>query len=105
METIKILHRVGDYFLPDGEEELIKFLTGSVLAPNILFALDVTPKLFPAIFCKLNSFYTVVCVVSSVLTLSAISCDRFMAVFCPLQVRLTNFDQTFATIFSDYFGS
>ena len=24
METIKILHRVGDYFLPDGEEELIK---------------------------------------------------------------------------------
>jgi len=43
----------------------------------------------PAIFCKLNSFYTVVCVVSSVLTLSAISCDRFMAVFCPLQTRVT----------------
>ena len=37
----------------------------------------------------MNSFYTVVCVVSSVLTLSAISFDRFMAVICPLHTRVT----------------
>jgi hypothetical protein len=60
----------------------------------------------PAIFCKIGVFYTgdiyfayinalallffpVLCMVSSVMTLSAISCDRFLAVIFPLWTRFT----------------
>ena len=59
----------------------------------------------PAVFCKIGVFYTgasgdmylvsvqimlaVLCMVSSVMTLSAISCDRFLAVICPLRTRVT----------------
>ena len=43
----------------------------------------------PPIFCKIGVFYTVLCMVSSVMTLSAISCDRFLAVICPLRTRVT----------------
>ena len=32
---------------------------------------------------------SVLCMVSSVMTLSAISCDRFLAVICPLRTRVT----------------
>ena len=63
--------------------------------------------ILPAIFCKIGVFYTgstvtmimtlmltltllpVLCMVSSVMTLSAISCDRFLAVICPLRTRVT----------------
>ena len=62
----------------------------------------------PAIFCKIDVFYkgswksdkimliqkrllySVLCMVSSMLTISAISLDRFMAVIWPLQARATN---------------
>ena len=43
----------------------------------------------PAIFCKAGIFYTVVCMIASTLTLSAISCDRFIAVIFPLRTRVT----------------
>merc|ERR1719336_2148164 len=43
----------------------------------------------PSVFCKIGVFYTVLCMVSSVMTLSAISCDRFLAVICPLRTRVT----------------
>lgn len=39
--------------------------------------------------CKFNPFTQMACCFSSVLTLCAISCDRFMAVFRPLEVRTT----------------
>ena len=68
---------------------------------------DQNQYLLPAIFCKIGVFYTggysivssiwamnsffllVLCMVSSVLTLSAISFDRFLAVICPLRTRVT----------------
>merc|ERR1719210_1226506 len=43
----------------------------------------------PPVFCKIGVFYTVLVMVSSVMTLSAISCDRFLAVICPLRTRVT----------------
>lgn len=39
--------------------------------------------------CKFNPFTQMTCLTSSVLTLSAISCDRFMAIMFPLRVRIT----------------
>ncbi|KAG8199982.1 hypothetical protein JTE90_006226 [Oedothorax gibbosus] len=39
--------------------------------------------------CKFNPFMQMTCLTSSVLTLSAISCDRFMAIMFPLHVRIT----------------
>ncbi|XP_035211435.1 QRFP-like peptide receptor, partial [Stegodyphus dumicola] len=39
--------------------------------------------------CKLNPFAQMTCLTSSVLTLSAISCDRFIAIIFPLHVRIT----------------
>ncbi|CAL1276576.1 unnamed protein product [Larinioides sclopetarius] len=39
--------------------------------------------------CKFNTFMQMVCLLSSVLTLSAISCDRFIAIMFPLHVRIT----------------
>jgi len=43
----------------------------------------------PALFCKMTGFYMLLCTVAGVLTLSAISFDRFMAVICPLRTRVT----------------
>jgi len=42
----------------------------------------------PPVLCKLDVFYRVTCTVSSVLTLSAVAYDRFMAVIFPLRARL-----------------
>ncbi|XP_015926533.1 QRFP-like peptide receptor isoform X2 [Parasteatoda tepidariorum] len=39
--------------------------------------------------CKFNPFTQMVCLTTSVLTLSAISCDRFVAIMFPLHVRIT----------------
>ncbi|KAF8795013.1 QRFP-like peptide receptor like protein [Argiope bruennichi] len=39
--------------------------------------------------CKLNPFAQMTCLTASVLTLSAISCDRFIAIIFPLHVRIT----------------
>lgn len=39
------------------------------------------------IICKVNAFCQMTCLTSSVLTLSAISCDRFIAIIYPLQAR------------------
>ncbi|KAG8189254.1 hypothetical protein JTE90_013782 [Oedothorax gibbosus] len=41
------------------------------------------------VFCKLNPFAQMTCLTSSVLTLCAISCDRFIAILFPLHVRIT----------------
>ncbi|XP_053207246.1 QRFP-like peptide receptor isoform X2 [Panonychus citri] len=41
------------------------------------------------IVCKLNAFTQMTSLTSSVLTLSAISCDRFIAIMYPLRVRVT----------------
>ncbi|XP_023338028.1 substance-P receptor isoform X2 [Eurytemora carolleeae] len=57
-------------------------LIQQVLSPSSLYIL-------PPIFCKLDVFYRVLCTVASVLTLSAISFDRFLAVIFPLQTRVT----------------
>ncbi|XP_054715490.1 QRFP-like peptide receptor [Uloborus diversus] len=39
--------------------------------------------------CKLNPFSQMTCLTSSVLTLAAIACDRFIAIIFPLHVRVT----------------
>lgn len=39
--------------------------------------------------CSLNPFAQMTCLTASVLTLSAISCDRFIAIMFPLHVRIT----------------
>ncbi|XP_022238545.1 RYamide receptor-like [Limulus polyphemus] len=39
--------------------------------------------------CKFNSFAQMTCLTSSVLTLSAIACDRFVAIMFPLHARIT----------------
>jgi hypothetical protein len=48
-------------------------LTHQVLAPTSHYIL-------PPIFCKLDVFYRVLCIVASVLTLSAISFDRSVSI-------------------------
>jgi len=50
---------------------------------------DKNQYVLPAVFCKIGVFYTVLCMVSSILTLSAISFDRFLAVIFPLRTRVT----------------
>ncbi|XP_075680394.1 orexin receptor type 2-like isoform X2 [Dermatophagoides pteronyssinus] len=40
-------------------------------------------------FCKINSFAQMTCLTSSVLSLSAIACDRYMAIMYPLRTRVT----------------
>nr|XP_046919642.1 QRFP-like peptide receptor isoform X1 [Dermatophagoides farinae] len=39
--------------------------------------------------CKINSFAQMTCLTSSVLSLSAIACDRYMAIIYPLRTRVT----------------
>ena len=42
------------------------------------------------LFCKVNSYMQMVSVLASVLTLSVVTCDRFMGIMYPLKARLTN---------------
>ncbi|KAF7489501.1 Tachykinin-like peptides receptor 86C [Sarcoptes scabiei] len=49
--------------------------------------------------CKINSFAQMTCLTSSVLSLSAIACDRYMAIMYPLRARVTK-QKTGFVIFS-----
>ncbi|CAL1290167.1 unnamed protein product [Larinioides sclopetarius] len=52
---------------------------------------EILTNYFPlgSFMCKFNTFMKMFCLLNSVLTLSAISCDRFIAIMFPLHVRIT----------------
>ena len=84
----------------------------SIFCPIYSLVKEMSPRQqfpLPAIFCKAGIFYTVVCMVASTLTLSAISCDRFIAVIFPLRTRVTqrkarwSTNYIFSAIISLYF--
>ena len=49
------------------------------------------------LFCKINSYMQMLSIVASVLTLSVVSCDRYMGVMYPLSFRMTT-KRSFACI-------
>ncbi|XP_057376357.1 QRFP-like peptide receptor [Daphnia carinata] len=57
--------------------------------PHLVNDLTKPAFILGAFMCKFNAFAQMTCLTSSVLTLTAISCDRFMAVMYPLRVRIT----------------
>ncbi|XP_054707179.1 substance-P receptor-like [Uloborus diversus] len=59
------------------------------MGPHLLGTLTYPFFLMGEFMCKFNPFMQMTCLTGSVLTLSAISCDRFMAVMFPMQVRIT----------------
>ena len=56
---------------------------------QILLAIDSNWRLGEA-FCKINSFMQMVSIISSVLTLSMISCDRYIGIVHPLKAKQQN---------------
>ncbi|XP_054724887.1 QRFP-like peptide receptor [Uloborus diversus] len=59
------------------------------MGPHILSTLTYPLFVLGEFMCKFNPFMQMTCLTNSVLTLSAISCDRFMAIMFPLHVRIT----------------
>nr|CAH0109844.1 unnamed protein product [Daphnia galeata] len=57
--------------------------------PHLVNDLTKPAFVLGAFMCKFNAFAQMTCLTSSVLTLAAIACDRFMAVIYPLRVRIT----------------
>uniref|UniRef100_T1D203 Putative neuropeptide receptor n=1 Tax=Cupiennius salei TaxID=6928 RepID=T1D203_CUPSA len=59
------------------------------MVPHALTVTTENAYILGEFMCKFNPFTQMTCLTSSVLTLSAISCDRFMAIMFPLHVRIT----------------
>ncbi|XP_015926520.1 QRFP-like peptide receptor isoform X2 [Parasteatoda tepidariorum] len=59
------------------------------MGPHFIYTLTYPVFTLGEFMCKFNPFTQMVCLTTSVLTLSAISCDRFVAIMFPLHVRIT----------------
>ncbi len=64
---------------------------------QILLAIDTNWRLGEA-FCKINSFMQMVSIISSVLTLSMISCDRYIGIVHPLKAKQQNKSIYYVTV-------
>lgn len=72
---------------------LVNLAVADLLICTCCMAVDLINNLTEPVFvlgpivCKMNAFCQMTCLTSSVLTLSAIACDRFIAILYPLQAR------------------